>query len=87
MERTINLPSNPSCPHPLHEAKAVSEAACLTETLAITGYALRHAPDEAGTQNYAWWRSFDRCGGKIPPADWRTATLRRLHDFTPDNAA
>jgi hypothetical protein len=77
-QRTIASTLAPSCPHPMGEAVPITHARSTAEKLAITGYALRHAPAEpTGPSPHTWLRAFDRNGGKIPAADWRTRISAR----------
>lgn len=77
----MHYPDSPSCPHPLDTALAVTMAATLDEKLVITGYAIRHAPMAGTGVREMWLRTFDRHGGKIPPADWRTSGLIVLDEI------
>ena len=63
-----------SCSHPMGTPTPITMADGVAQRLAITGYALRHSPDERMGMGVRlmWLRTFDRNGGQIPPADWRT---------------
>ena len=76
---------SPSMAHPLGDAASISHVHIIDNKLAITAYAMRHAPTESSDRGkqLMWLRTFDRNGGQIPPSDWRSRTLRLLND---DNA-
>lgn len=66
--------NSPSTPHPFTLPRAISQAQGAEERLAVTGYAMLHAPSERGTGvREMWLRTFDRHGAAIPPENWRTA--------------
>lgn len=75
---TINT-LTPSCPHPMGRPLAITMTDGTEQKIAVTGYANQHSPTGGIGVRHMWMRTFDREGGKIPPAGWRT-NINRSND-------